>query len=96
MFTYRLKRGDLIRQKFTQDVAIITGDPFTKFVPDDAFYSHGVESGSAELFYPVVLVSASSTTPMVDRKWLVGFKTSIRHNAMIRLWEPMIQTKENQ
>ena len=95
MFTYRLKRGDLIRQKFTQDVAVITGDPFTKFVPHYRRL-HGAESGSAELFYPVVLVSTSSTTPLVDREWLVGFKVSIRQNAMIRLWEPMIQTKENQ
>ena len=76
MITYDLKKGDLIRNKSTGDIAIVTGNPYVKFVPDDDFYAYGVESGVAMTFVPI-------TYTVKD----VGFKSCIKQSHLKRHWE---------
>ena len=76
MITYDLKKGDLIRNKTTGDIAIITGEPYVRFVPDDDFYTYGVESGVAMTFYPV-------TYTVKDK----GFRSCVKQSILKRHWE---------
>ena len=76
MITYDLKKGDLIRNKSTGDVAIITGEPYVRFVPDDDFYTYGVESGVATTFYPVTYTVKDA-----------GFRSCVKQSILKRHWE---------
>ena len=76
MITYDLKKGDLIRNKATGDIAIVTGKPYVKFVPDDDFYTYGVESGVAMTFVPVTYTVKDA-----------GFKSCIKQTHLKRQWE---------
>ena len=76
MITYDLKKGDLIRNKTTGDVAIITGEPYVRFVPDDDFYTYGVESGIAMTFYPVTYTVKDT-----------GFRSCVKQSILKRHWE---------
>lgn len=76
MITYDLKKGDLIRNKTTGDIAIITGEPYVRFVPDDDFYTYGVESGVATTFYPVTYTVKDA-----------GFRSCVKQSILKRHWE---------
>ena len=76
MTIHNLKKGDLIRNKSTGDVAIITGEPYVRFVPDDDFYTYGVESGVAMTFYPVTYTVKDA-----------GFRSCVKQSILKRHWE---------
>ena len=81
MITYDLKRGDLLRNKITGDIAILRGKPFTRFYPDEHHGIGGIESGTAETCYPLVF------TVIQDGFDGVGMKINVRQKKLKRNWE---------
>jgi len=80
MITYDLKKGDLLRNKVTGDIAIIRGKPFTRFYADEHGYGE-IESGTAETCYPLVFTVIQGG----DRG--IGTKINIRQSSLKRNWE---------
>ena len=83
MITYDLKRGDLLRNKITGDIAILRGKPFTRFYHDITHpASAREESGTAETCYPLIftVVQGSDQTG-------IGTKINVRQSSLKRNWE---------
>ena len=81
MITYDLKRGDLLRNKITGDIAILRGSPFTRFYPDEYHGMGGIESGTAETCYPLVYTVVQGDFNSN------GLKINVRQKQLIRNWE---------
>ena len=80
MITYTLKKGDLLRNKITGDIAILRADPYTRFYPDEYHGIGNIESGVATTCYPL-------TYTVVQDGVGVGAKVSVRHSSLVRNWE---------
>tara|TARA_Y100001938_G_scaffold151113_1_gene246176 strand:+ start:5444 stop:5710 length:267 start_codon:yes stop_codon:yes gene_type:complete len=88
MITYNLKKGDLLRNKATGDIAILHNDPYVKFVPDSNFYQYGVESGTAETFFPLTYTVIQGDSPMGT-----GAKVNIKQSILKRNWERVCESR---
>lgn len=82
MITYTLKKGDLLRNKVTGDIAILRADPYTRFYPDQYHGVDGIESGVATTCYPLTFTVIQGYS---DRG--VGTKIDVKHKALIGNWE---------
>jgi len=82
MITYTLKKGDLVRNKITGDIAILRADPYTRFYPDEYHGIGGIESGIATTCYPLTY-----TVIQGDNTAAVGAKISVRHSGFKKYWE---------
>ena len=82
MITYNLKRGDLLRNKVTGDIAILRSKPFTRFYADEHHGYHGIESGTAETCYPLIFTVIQGYS---DRG--VGTKINVRQKQLKSHWE---------
>ena len=85
MITYTLKKGDLVRNKITGDIAILRADPYTRFYPDEYHGIGGIESGVASTCYPLTFTVVQETTIVVNQG--VGAKISVRHSSLKKYWE---------
>ena len=81
MITYTLKKGDLLRNKITGDIAILRADPYTRFYPDEYHGIGGIESGIATTCYPLTY------TVVQDNTDGGGAKISVKHSSLVRNWE---------
>ena len=79
MIIYDLKKGDLLRNKVTGDIAIVRGKPFTRFYADEHGYGE-IESGTAETCYPLVF------TVIQDGDRGIGTKINVRQS-FLHHWE---------
>ena len=82
MITYPLKKGDLLRNKATGDIAILWADPYTRFYPDEYHRVGDIESGVVTTCYPLTF-----TVIQGDNTAAVGAKISIRKSNLKRNWE---------
>ena len=82
MITYTLKKGDLLRNTTTGDIAILRADPYTRFYPDEYHGIGGIESGIATTCYPLTF-----TVIQGRNNEAVGAKISVRHSSLVRHWE---------
>ena len=82
MITYDLKKGDLLRNKVTGDLAILNANPYARFYPDEHHGIGGIESGTAETCYPLTF-----TVVQGDSDRGVGTKVDIRHRRLKAHWE---------
>ena len=81
MITYDLKKGDLLRNKITGDIAILNANPFTRFYPDEYHGINGIESGVASTCYPLTF------TVIQDGHEGIGAKINVRQEKLKRHWE---------
>ncbi len=86
MITYTLKKGDLLRNKVTGDIAILRADPYTRFYPDQYHGIDGIESGVAETCYPLTFTVVQKE-PTVEFIEGVGAKINVRHGRFTAYWE---------
>tara|TARA_B100001250_G_scaffold406158_1_gene424755 strand:+ start:590 stop:844 length:255 start_codon:yes stop_codon:yes gene_type:complete len=82
MITYNLKKGDLLRNTTTGDIAILRADPYTRFYPDDCHGIGDIESGVATTCYPLTF-----TVIQGNNTEAVGAKISVRQSVLKRHWE---------
>tara|TARA_B100000902_G_C27011235_1_gene764898 strand:- start:550 stop:804 length:255 start_codon:yes stop_codon:yes gene_type:complete len=82
MITYTLKKGDLLRNKVTGDIAILRSNPYTRFYPDQYHGVDGIESGVAATCYPLTF-----TVIQGDEQQGVGAKINVKHSSLLRNWE---------
>lgn len=85
MITYTLKKGDLVRNKITGDIAILRADPYTRFYPDEYHGIGGIESGIATTCYPLTFTVVQEDTVVANQG--VGAKISVRHSGFKKYWE---------
>jgi len=85
MITYTLKKGDLVRNKITGDIAILRADPYTRFYPDECHGIGDIESGVASTCYPLTFTVVQEGTVVVNQG--VGAKISVRHSSFKKYWE---------
>ncbi len=86
MITYTLKKGDLLRNKVTGDIAILRANPYTRFYPDEYHGIGDIESGVATTCYPLTftVIQGSDQTG-------IGTKISVKHSALVRNWERLCE-----
>ena len=82
MITHTLKKGDLVRNKITGDIAILRADPYTRFYPDEYHGIGDIESGVASTCYPLTY-----TVVQGNNTEAVGVKISVRQSVLKRQWE---------
>jgi len=82
MITHTLKKGDLLRNKVTGDIAILRANPYTRFYPDQYHGVGDIESGVATTCYPLTF-----TVIQGDEQQGIGVKINVKHKALIRNWE---------
>ena len=84
MITHTLKKGDLLRNKVTGDIAILNANPYTRFYPDEHHGIGGIESGTAETCYPLTF-TVIQDTDRYNRG--LGAKVNVRHRRLKAHWE---------
>ena len=87
MITYTLKKGDLLRNKVTGDLAILNANPYARFYPDEYHGWGGIESGTAETCYPLTF-----TVVQGDSDRGVGTKINVRQGRLKTYWERVSDT----
>ncbi len=87
MITYTLKKGDLLRNKVTGDLAILNANPYARFYPDEYHGWGGIESGTAETCYPLTF-----TVVQGDSDRGVGTKINVRQRRLKTYWERVSDT----
>ena len=89
MITHTLKKGDLLRNKVTGDIAILNANPYTRFYPDEHHGIGGIESGTAETCYPLTF-TVIQNTDRYNRG--LGAKVNVRHRRLKTYWERVSDT----
>jgi hypothetical protein len=85
VITYTLKKGDLLRNKATGDIAILNADPYTRFYPDEFHGIGDIESGIATTCYPLTFTVIQGTSSVLPSG--VGTKISLKQDSLKRNWE---------
>ena len=82
MITYTLKKGDLLRNKVTGDIAILRGKPYTRFYPDEYHGIGDIESGVATTCYPLTFTVIQDSNQIG-----IGTTIDVKHTSLVRNWE---------
>ena len=87
---HTFKKGDLLRNKVTGDIAILRANPYTRFYPDAHHFSDGIESGTAETCFPITFTVIQDYG--VNRSVGVGVQVNVRQQRFHANWERLGDT----